>query len=114
MLERLVEVFCEVDDFCQAFRPQWNAHQLGGSAKPRGPKPGLVDSEIITLLLMLHSSGFKYLKNFYNSPMDEVVRRYFPQMPCYERFCGTPAQCVAPAVRLSRPPSGTQNWHLLH
>ena len=46
-----------------------------------GPKPGLAESEIITLLLVLHSSGFKYLKNFYNSPMSEVLCRYFPQMP---------------------------------
>ena len=86
MLERLVEVFCAVDDFCQAFQPQWQAHQIDRSYQPRGPKPGLAASEIITLLLMLHSSGFKYLKHFYNSPMGEVLRRYFPQMPCYERF----------------------------
>jgi hypothetical protein len=46
----------------------------------------LAESEIITLLLVLHSSGFKYLKNYYNSPMGEVLRRYFPGMPCYERF----------------------------
>jgi Transposase DDE domain len=86
MLDRLVEVFCAVDDFCKAFQPQWAAHQIDGSYQPRGPKPGLADSEIITLLLVLHSSGFKYLKNFYNSPMGEVLRRYFPRMPCYERF----------------------------
>jgi hypothetical protein len=86
MLDRLVEVFCAVDDFCKAFQPQWAAHQLGGGYQPRGPKPGLADSEIITLLLVLHSSGFKYLKNYYNSPMGEVLRRYFPGMPCYERF----------------------------
>ena len=45
MLDRLVEVFCEVDDFCKAFQPQWAAHQLDGSYKPRGPKPRRADSE---------------------------------------------------------------------
>jgi hypothetical protein len=58
MLDRLVEVFCAVEDFCQAFQPQWAAHQLDGGYQPRGPKPGLAESEIITLLLVLHSSGF--------------------------------------------------------
>jgi hypothetical protein len=29
MLDRIVEVFCEVDDFCQAFLPQWEASLLG-------------------------------------------------------------------------------------
>src|SRR5215218_10354206 len=52
MLDRIVEVFCEVDDFCQAFVPQWEASLLGpGGPAPRGPQPGLSPSEIITLLL---------------------------------------------------------------
>jgi hypothetical protein len=64
MLDRIVEVFCEVDDFCQAFLPQWEASLLGtGGPAPRGPEPGLSPSEIITLLLVLHSSGFKHLKS---------------------------------------------------
>ena len=36
MLDRIVEVFCAVDDFCQAFVPQWEASLLGtggGSAE---------------------------------------------------------------------------------
>jgi Transposase DDE domain len=86
MLERLEEVFCEVDDFCKAFADQREAHLIGSGKKPRGPEPGLCDSEIITLLLVLHSSGYKYLKNFYNGPMGEILRRYFPGIPCYERF----------------------------
>ena len=54
MLDRIVEVFCEVDDFCQAFLPQWEASLLGpGGPAPRGPQPGLSTSEIITLLLVL-------------------------------------------------------------
>ncbi len=86
MLERLEEVFCEVDDFCQAFFPQWEAYLIGNGAAPRGPQPGLCASEIITLLLVLHGSRFKYLKSFYNGVMGDVLRRYFPAMPCYERF----------------------------
>ncbi len=79
MLDRIVEVFCEVDDFCKAFLPQWEAFlpqweaflpqweasllSTGGTA-PRGPKPGLSTSESITLVLVFHSSGFKRLSEF--------------------------------------------------
>ena len=46
MLDRIVEVFCEVDDFCQAFLPQWEASLLGpGGPAPRGPQPGLSTSD---------------------------------------------------------------------
>jgi hypothetical protein len=58
MLDRIVEVFCEVDDFCKAFVPQWEASLLGtGGPAPRGPQPGLSTSEIITLLLTVQASN---------------------------------------------------------
>ena len=66
--------------------------------QPHGPKPGLADSELITLLLVLHSSGFKYLKNFYNRPMGEVLRCYFPGMPCYERFVALQQRVFVPLM----------------
>jgi hypothetical protein len=66
MLERLVETFCAVDDFCQAFLPQWEAYLIRNGTAPRGPKPGLCVSEIIMILLVLQDSRFKYLKSFYN------------------------------------------------
>ncbi len=63
MLDRLVEVFCEVDDFCKTFQWELARHLIGASEKPRGPDAGLCDSEIIAILLVPHRSGFKYLKN---------------------------------------------------
>ena len=63
MLERLMESFCTVDDFCNAFLPQWKADLIGNGAAPRGPVPGLRVSEIIAILLMRHGSQLKYLKS---------------------------------------------------
>src|SRR5215217_6199328 len=80
MLDRIVEVFCEVDDFCKAFVPQWEASLLGtGGPAPRGPQPRLSSSEIITLLLVHHSSGFKYLKSFYHGFAEPLAP--FPACP---------------------------------
>jgi hypothetical protein len=53
MLDRIVEVFCEVDDFCQAFEPQWQAFLIGTG----GPAPRVSPSEIITLLLTAQVSN---------------------------------------------------------
>jgi DDE family transposase len=98
MLERLVETFCTVDDFCKAFLPQWEADLIGNGTAPRGPRPGLCASEIITILLMLHGSGSKYLKSFYNGVVGEVLRRYFPGMPCYERFVTLQPSVLVPLL----------------
>ena len=53
MLDRIVEVFCEVDDFCQAFLPQWEVSLLGTG----GSAPRMSTSEIITLLLTVQASS---------------------------------------------------------
>jgi hypothetical protein len=103
-----------VEDFCKAFQPQWAAHQLDGGYQPRGPKLSLAESEIITLLLVLHSSGFKYLKNYYNSPMGEVLRRYFPGMPCYERFVTLEKRVFVPLMYFMFSRMGRKTRHLLH
>jgi hypothetical protein len=47
MLERLVETFCAVDDFCKAFLPQWEAYLIRDGTASRGPEPGLCVSEIL-------------------------------------------------------------------
>ena len=98
MLERLTEVFCEVDDFCQAFETQWQSYLLGSGAPPREPQPGLSVSEIITLLLVLHSSGFKYLKHFYQGFALPVLRQWFPGMPCYEQFVTLQQRAFVPLM----------------
>ena len=99
MLDRIVEVFCEVDDFCKAFLPQWEAFLIGpGGPAPRGPQPGLSTSEIITLLLVLHSSGFKHLKSFYHGFAEPLLRGYFPGLPCYEHFVALQKSAFVPLV----------------
>jgi len=98
MLERLVETFCEVDDFCKAFVPRWEAYLLGSGSAPRGPEPGLSVSEIITILLVLHGAQFKYLKSFYQGVMGDVLRQYFPGMPCYERFVTIQKSVLMPLI----------------
>src|SRR5688500_5387560 len=99
MLDRIVEVFCDVDDFCKAFVPQWEASLLGtGGPAPRGSQPGLSSSEIITLLLVHHSSGFKHLKSFYHGFAAPLLRGYFPGMPCYAHFVRLQKSVFVPAV----------------
>jgi Transposase DDE domain len=89
MFDRLVEDFCQFDDFCQAFRPLWEARLLRQGAQParkRGPQAGLADSEIMTILVLYHSSRFSNFKAFYGGVILGLLRSAFPQAPCYARF----------------------------
>ena len=89
MFDRLVEDFCQFDDFCQAFRPFWEARLLRQDAQParkRGPQPGLVDSEIMTIVVLYHSSRFRNFKAFYEGVVLTLLRSACPKAPCYARF----------------------------
>lgn len=69
MLERdiyvLVSIFCDVDDFCKKFEPEWRKILLEdqknqiGKAKIRNRKSELSLSEAITIVIMFHKNGFK-------------------------------------------------------
>jgi hypothetical protein len=89
MFDRLVEDFCQFDDFCQAFYPHWDARLLRQEAQPakkRGPPAGLADSEIMTILVLYHSSHFRHFKAFYEGVVLTLLRSAFPKSPCYARF----------------------------
>ena len=49
----LVELFCHVDDFCQAFEGHWIRHQLT-TGRRRRRTGQLCLSEIMTLLIWFH------------------------------------------------------------
>jgi hypothetical protein len=89
MFDRLVEDFCQFDDFCQAFHRPWDARLLRQGAQParkRGPRAGLADSEIMTILVLYHSSRFRHFKAFYEGVVLILLRSAFPKAPCYARF----------------------------
>jgi hypothetical protein len=89
MFDRLVEDFCQLDDFCQPFGPHWEARLLSQEAQParkRGPQAGLADSEIMTILVLYHSSHFRHFKAFYEGVVLTLLRSAFPKAPCYGRF----------------------------
>jgi len=54
----LLELFCDVDDFCLEFEPKWQAHLLSSGVKRRNRQSGLCLSEIMTILIHFHESYY--------------------------------------------------------
>lgn len=99
MFDRITETFVEIDDFCKQFLPQWENYLIGeGKSRPsRGPE-GIAESEIMTILIMYHSGGFKYFKNFYNGFILEALEHYFPKLPSYNRFLELVPKVMVPMI----------------
>ena len=99
MFDRLVEDFRQFGDFCQAFGPHWQARLLSQEAQPakkRGPQAGLADSEIMTILVLYHSSQFRHFRTFYAGVVLSLLRAAFPKAPCYARFIAVTKQVWVP------------------
>ncbi len=82
----ILTVFCQVDDFCKVFEPKFN-HQLLESGKSQRIKPSKMSrSEVMTILICFHRSGFRNLKTFYNSMIGVYYKGEFPDLLSYNRF----------------------------
>jgi len=57
-VDRLIETFCVVDDFCQSFMPEFDQMLLSSGVYKRRRCGGLSTSEVMTLLIYFHQSHF--------------------------------------------------------
>jgi hypothetical protein len=49
-------LFCDVDDFCQSFEPQWKMKLLNNGGIKRVRAKSLCLSEIMTILIAFHQN----------------------------------------------------------
>ena len=83
--DALTHLFCSVDDFCQAFLPVWKQAHLPAKGKRRRAR-SLSESEIMTLLIAFHQSGFRNFKTFYLGYVCRHLPNAFPRLVSYPRF----------------------------
>jgi len=99
----LLELFCNVDDFCLEFEPKWQAHLLNNGVKRRNRQVGLCLSEIMTILIHFHESRYRDFKSYYTRYVQKHLSREFPGLVSYHRFVELmPRSLVALAVYLRR------------
>ena len=58
-MSSLEVLFCEIDDFCAAFEPQWHSQLLGHSLQTRKRARCLCLSEIMTILVAFHQHHYR-------------------------------------------------------
>lgn len=82
----LLELFVTVDDFCQAFLPQWQRHLLGDGSRKRLRSGQLSMSEVMTIIIYFHQSRYRNFKSYYTEYVCQHLRAEFPGLVTYERF----------------------------
>ncbi len=81
----LLELFVDIDDFCQDFE-LWASSQQLPLPPRRGPEPRLSASEIMTIVIHFHQQGYRDFKSFYQKHVRKHLRHEFPELVSYSRF----------------------------
>ncbi|SFC86638.1 hypothetical protein SAMN02745724_02764, partial [Pseudoalteromonas denitrificans DSM 6059] len=78
-MNKLIEIFCDVDDFCHQFLPEWEALLISDSTKKRRRSSKMSTSECMTIMIAFHQSNHRDFKNFYIGLVRRYWGEYFPQ-----------------------------------
>jgi len=92
----LTQLFSDVDDFCQWFTPEWEKNQLENGNKKRNRPRALSQSEIITIIIHFHQSGYRTFKWFYEKHVCKILNKEFPKRLSYNRFIELLPEVLAP------------------
>lgn len=81
---KITEIFCSIDDFCLVFVPKYQKLLLG--TKKRNKPAALALSEVMTIQVLFHFSGYRNFKTFYNAYVCIHLRSFFPHLVSYNRM----------------------------
>ncbi len=82
----IVELFCHVDDFCNAFEPHYQAALKAAGLQARQRPGELCLSEIMTILIGSHQSHYRNFKVYDLEHVCRYQRAGFPRLVSYSRF----------------------------
>lgn len=84
----LTQIFCDVDDFYQSFEcfSEREIAKLPYEGKAKGYQSRLSVSEVMTIVIAFHGSGYRTFKDFYLNKVLVDWREAFPHLVSYGRF----------------------------
>jgi hypothetical protein len=92
----ILPLFCDVDDFCLLFEPLWHRHLLESRSARRNKHSALALSEVMTILILFHCSGYRDLKTFYMQHVQKYLGGAFPRLTSYNRFVELQRETLVP------------------
>lgn len=83
----VTQIFCEVDDFCQVWDSLWqHQKQLPSFSGEQRSRSRMSVSEVMTIVIAFHGSGYRTFKEFYLLQVLPYWKRAFPKLVSYNRF----------------------------
>ncbi|MBA4242262.1 MAG: transposase [Sphingobacteriaceae bacterium] len=81
--DKVTEIFYLADEFCSEFEKVLSPNLLGNLPKR---KPKMSNSEVITIMVLFHTGGYRTMKHFYLFYVQKHLTKDFPTTVSYNRF----------------------------
>jgi hypothetical protein len=92
----IVALFCNIDDFCLQFEPLWRQQLISKGSHQRWRETRMGLSEIMTIVVSFHHSGYRTFKDYYLRYVQLHLRWAFPQLVSYTRFVELMSEALVP------------------
>lgn len=96
-MDELLAIFCDVDDFCNAYEEYCQTHLLTEKKQTVG-KTSMSLSEIMTIVIYFHLSNQRTFKGYYLKFVCTVLKPYFPKLVSYNRFVEIMKMSIVPLL----------------
>ncbi|MBN3890861.1 MAG: IS982 family transposase [Nostoc sp. JL31] len=91
----ITQIFCDVDDFCNQWENLWRqVPQLPSTKGERRSSSRMHLSEVMTIVIAFHGSGYKTFKEFYTMHVLPGWHKAFPNLVSYTRFVELMPWCL--------------------
>ena len=100
-MQNLVEIFYDVDNFCIHLERYCENYFLSNSHKQKTsimPSKRLSLSEVMTITIYFHLSGYRTFKWYYSNYVSTVLKPFFPKLVSYNRFVELMQQALVPLL----------------
>jgi len=94
----LIEIFCEIDDFCKQFEKEFDKNLLTDGFGKRNRIISLNLSEIMTICIYYHSTGYKTFKDYYEKHVKIYMTSEFHNLVSYNRMLELRKKAFLPLV----------------
>jgi hypothetical protein len=95
----IIELYYVIDEFCRVYELQQQSRLLP-SCKQRNRAGQMSISEMLTIMVYFHLSGYKCFKHFYLQRIVGWHRREFPRLHSYSRFVQLTPTLLLPCAML--------------
>ena len=95
----LLNLFYDIDNFCKAFIRFWQKFLIKQGLTKRVKPSGLCMSEIMTIVVNFHLSGYRTFKDYYIKHVCKHLNKEFPGLVSYNRFVELMPGVLVPLMR---------------